>query len=257
MPATNNENVDLYVGGTLATEARHRGSQVWSAVPPWSPLEVSFTNIYWTEGDRFKALGLTNGAMVANFPDEVASADLVQATDTLKPTYVAASGINGKPALSFVGGGTAGQWLMVSGLPSRAHPNEYFLIFRNHVAPSSTGVFLDGATSTTRNYIDRAPATWRMMAGTLLNSGVAADENAHLLEAFFNTTTSQLRLDGTVLATGAAGSQASTGYTLGGQVGGAGNFVTMELVFMGVKNGALSTDERVAMRDWASSRYVI
>ena len=43
----------------------------YSRASSFSPLQVGWTHAYWAEGPEFAALGLSNGAAVATWPDEV------------------------------------------------------------------------------------------------------------------------------------------------------------------------------------------
>jgi len=66
----------------------------------FDPTTMSWRNLWWAEGAKFKALGLTDGAAVGSWPDETASANWTQATAGFKPLYRAAyANLNGKPGV--------------------------------------------------------------------------------------------------------------------------------------------------------------
>ena len=64
--------------------------------------EIPFTHAWWSEGAEFRALGLSDGQTVATLPDEVGTADAVQASESLKPVYRAATpAMNNRPTIEF------------------------------------------------------------------------------------------------------------------------------------------------------------
>lgn len=66
-------------------------------------------------------------------------------------------------------------------------------------------------------YQEGTPSTWRLYAGSVLNSGVSVDTSAHTMTSIFNGASSQLFKDGTQIgATSNAGSTGITKISIGG-----------------------------------------
>ena len=66
-------------------------------------------------------------------------------------------------------------------------------------------------------YQKGTPSTWRLYAGSVLNSGVSVDTSAHTMTSIFNGASSQLFKDGTQIgATSNAGSTGITKISIGG-----------------------------------------
>lgn len=146
--------------------------------------------------------------------------DATQGTASAQPTYVA-DGIGGLPTFSFDGG----DYLESTGW-TNAQPNTIIAIAQLTAAAVSDSSFhsiYDGIAPTRHalSKKDSVPKVWKLYAGVSLNSGTVADSANHIFVTQWNSGvgSSYLRLDGTQIALGNAGSSTLTGLTIGSDVG--------------------------------------
>src|SRR5438552_554844 len=100
-------------------------------VVPFSPLSISATALWWTEGTELAALGLADGAAVSTFPDEIGTADFTQATASAKPAYQASvAQLGNRPTLRF-----DGTTDFMAATIALTQPTEYLVIARYTTAP--------------------------------------------------------------------------------------------------------------------------
>ena len=229
---------------------RRAASQLASS---FSPLQVGWTHAHWAEGPEFLALGLSNGAAVSNWPDEIGTADLVQATETKQPAYAATGGANSKPAIDPDGG----DWLRVTYTPSIAQPVTVVVV--GAMSTSASGELIDGAVEDTGyiNYISSGGGTFRMYAGAYI-TGPTGNTSPHLFMAYYNGASSVLGVDGSETS-GNAGTAARNGVTVFGR-GAPGNNENQSnpASFVGVFTGDVRTDPKWAQfKAWVTSHYGI
>lgn len=154
-------------------------------------------------------LALSDGNAVSTWPDETNNGyDL---TEGSAPQYVA-DGINGNPVVSFDG---VEDVLDVT-FSQLAQPNHVFIAGR-YVGGSGERLF-QSPDSNARHNVDTGGdgTNFGIYAGDLLNTGVAADTDPHILTARFDGTNSLHRVDaGNVAsATGDAGNESMGGIRL-------------------------------------------
>ena len=247
-----------------------------------SPLDITWDHAYWVEGPEFTALygasgtggGLTVGYMSLNagtssstidtWPDEVGTLDATQATAANKPTYDPAgiSAWNNQPYVDFPaaagGGGTNGTGLRTATFTSSVQPNEIVVIARQTATQATAGELVWGVNSvgSQSHMIQANDAThWRMYAGgTGITTGAILDTNAHVFDGQFNTTSSAFVIDGTTQASGDAGGNGFARLSIG--MDGLGAVIAPQIVFVGVKLGALLTaGNRSDLVAYSQSKY--
>jgi hypothetical protein len=133
---------------------------------------------------------------------------LTQSTSANRPYYEVAQ-IGTLPALDF----RLSQSLVISG-PVWSQPNTIFLVGRSDVPAATFQTFTDGATSTGRHCLRYASSIYLAQTSNPISGGVT-DANAHVWCVKFNGATSELRIDGAVVATGNVGTHSLEGLTVG------------------------------------------
>jgi len=95
----------LYLGATEVTKAYLGASEVYSsAVAAWTPAELGADLALWLDADDASTITL-NGSTVSQWSDKSGNGrNATQATAGNQPTYTA-SGLNGKPVITFPGSG--------------------------------------------------------------------------------------------------------------------------------------------------------
>jgi len=187
--------------GTAIEEITVDGQTVFSAVqvPDSGDLHARYDA---TE------LSFSDGQSVSTWNDQTGNGhDLTAGTP---PTYIS-NGINGNPVVSFDG---VNDFLDVA-WSALSQPNHVFVVFQlqKTTGPSTFQAITDSANSSNRNVFS-ADDEFVMFAGSAIN-GTASDTNNHIGSALFDTTTSNLRIDGSQVASGNVGTQSLDGFRVG------------------------------------------
>ena len=171
-----------------------------------------------------------DGDVVGSLTDLTANADHVsQAATGNKPTWQNGVGdlLNGQPVIRcdgiddyLVGAFTSGGLM--------AQPNTVFVVGVLDVAAvndDATNMLVDGDDSTHRHLVyesDPAGAVhqWTLFAGANLGWGTVSDSSWHMFIGLFNSTSSEVWVDGGVGVVGNAGTQDLDGRAIGGQYNG-------------------------------------
>lgn len=137
-------------------------------------------------------------------------------------------------------------------------PFAVFGVVKCRAAPvGSFGYLLDGATqdSTVWHQTDGG-ADLRMYAGVgglILTLGTTV---FHYAMCVFNGASSEAWLDGSLVASGNAGTQNAGGLRIGAQSGGAGaNFAIFDVAELAVITGVPSSDVRTSLAEYAEAEY--
>lgn len=224
-----------------------------AGAPAFHPVtSIAWHAAFWTGGADFAALGLSNGAAVTTWPDETANGrDLTQATAGSKPTYTASSaGFNSHPTVACDGTADFMQTASWTGITGT------IVVVGKLTGGSTSKTIVDGIGSSNRHLLfSNSSAKWSINSGTSIASAGSSDTSLHYFRAEFGATDT-LTIDGTSSISGDAGAQTLTGITLGARYDGTTNFGAIEAAFIGVLSGALTTDERTALRAWAQATYL-
>lgn len=219
---------------------------------PFTELGITWNHGYWTSGPEFQALGLSDGAAVGTWPDEVSTKDATQGTAINKPTFLAVdTNIGSRPSVQFgLSGGT--HWLASAAFASAlTQPNEIVVIAYIRAA---AGGWFDGSANSSNQRIWRNNPDYSLYAGTVI-SGTTVTTGKKYMRAIFNGASSRLWLSETsVLGPANAGSGSLDGVTIGAFRDGGGPSQA-NIVFVGVKNGALTSQNRIDLNAWSQSVY--
>lgn len=240
-------------------------------------LAVGWTHAYCTEGPEFQAVapaatgGVTVGPMqmtipvttllVANWPDEVGTADLTQATDANKPFYTASSAdMNNLPTIWT--GDPSDKRFLVNDWSDIAQTYEVVMIGR--VRSLSTGRPLWDGVGTTFSALSSiavggssAGTGWRMSIdnGGGISQGGTRDSNKHMFRMVANGGSSGLWIDEAAIISGGsgAGTNAMTGLTIGSSASGsAGTAGYNDYWGIFVKSGSLTATQRSEIHSFVS-----
>ncbi len=197
---------------------RHRNPSRRSAV-------VNDTALSRGRPERFRGSGLairlladstyiTIATGVATWADSSGNAnDLTQATTTKQPLYVA-SAVNGKPAVRFDGsddflGPKAFTW---------NQPEHITLVYKSIVlgATSSHDAICDGNVTGNAVVLSANNTTYAIAAGVGLTDAELVNNTTYgYTMQLFNGASSRIEVNGTVKASGNAGTTAAAGFTVG------------------------------------------
>jgi hypothetical protein len=217
----------------------------------YDPLSaLPWSQAWWAENpaDTF-----TDGVAVPTWKGAgSAPVDLTQASAGLRPIYRASvAGLNNQPALQFDG---VDDIMAATGLATIAQPYTFAAIFNlTTVAPSLVVVVAD-ATGIGGQKIGINTAQWAMSAGTGIAGGTATT-GPHLATGFNSGASSTITVDGTVVVTANAGTNAAAAARYAGARGNPANWMTGYLAFWGVLARALTAPEAAALRAYSQSHY--
>lgn len=221
------------------------------------PLSIGWAHAYWAEGPEFTALGLADGAQVSSWPDEIGTSNLAQATAADRPLYRATrADFCNKPVIDFVDDGDR----MDVTWSSLAQPNEVVLIARKKSVQSGvethTRVWMD-SPSGNRHYLQSDQTTYSMFAGGSFVSGGTPDNELHFFDMLFDGASSFLAIDSVQVGTGNPGSQAMAGLRVSlNQASSTVQNPNLDVAFIGVKDTALTSQERADLYAWFLEHYV-
>jgi hypothetical protein len=249
-----------------------------------SLLDIAWTHAYWTEGPEFVASAPAAGSSGDSFrigaislnapsspsvyldtwPDEVGTDDLTQATSTKRPQYIASdAGLNNKPVVHFERWPTVNRsWLKVQFAASMSPIIDTVLIGRlwNH---TGNGTFLDGYAVRHRFYYQTS-STPDVYAINPESSGFSAnrtggvlDTSAHLWRYRMKSGDQLVAVDGTTVINNNAANPHPTldGLTIGDTFGETGAADTLDLVFVGLYSGELTSTQLSDLRSYCQTAY--
>jgi len=207
------------IGGTVKEDTVHIFAELGSpsnprqAVPirPWQPYSLEGTipasvNYQW-EAD---SLSLSDGDEVLTWSATTGGINL---SSTGSPIF-RSSGIKGEPAVEYNGVDEAHQSASAFTI---TQPNALYVVCKQDANTKHRVVTNNGSQGGSRQFLtleNSGPRT-AMYAGSFLGNGDYDDTNPHILGGYFDGSNSELRVDGSVEATGDAGSQDLDGLTVG------------------------------------------
>lgn len=214
-----------------------------------SPIDlVSWVAAFWAEGPEFQALGVSDGATFATWPDEIGAVDLISPSSGAYPTYDA-DGLAGQPAITYLSGDYQRQTSSMS------------------PAGTATVVICKVATTGSSRWHDNQASggggrwvmgtysgnVWQIYFGTSAGQTVPSNTAAHLFLYYQNGSNDRMEVDGTTIY-GPANYGTSTMARLNVNDSGGGGGVT--IAFLGVYNGDPDTDPGWAdFVAWANDKY--
>jgi len=209
MPPTSIDGTDITgatIDGTDVQEITVDGQTVFSAgggILPQAGLQ-----------HRYDAtqLSLNDGDPVNTWPDSAGTED---ASAVNAPTY-RNTGIGGLPSVEFVD--SANEHLQVNFASTISQPLEYFSVINlndNNFAQD----FVDGFSQNVRTRFNYGTGEMALLAGTPLVFSFNPPNSPTIATSIFDGANSELRLNGTSIFTGNAGSNGMDGIHIGTRLG--------------------------------------
>lgn len=227
-------------GGT-GLRAGAGGSGVASG--PFDPITaIGWLHAYWTEGPEFQALALADAAAVTNWPDEVSTLDLANASSSMVFDAVNST-FNGKPTLRAAGGANGTQLSATAG-GTTAVPFSVVMVAKVDSGAGTNAHLIDSPTSSPRYFIQPSTNTWRYgntstIDGALYTLEAAADLHLHVVRF---SATSRHDVDGINYALrGSSGTSGFNGISLLCRYATNG-MITGDVAFLGVYAGDIFAD---------------
>lgn len=222
---------------SLATQMRRAAAGV--SAGEYDPLSIGWTHGVWAEDPDWTNPG--NGNTITSWRNFGTPANPFDQTYSSKPTF-STTGLGGQP--TSVAAGAAS--LLPTSFASSAQPNTFVLVAE---ANSSSADFVDGG-GVRRHLVDLSSGKMRMFSGLVLSDTTDLTLNTpHMVVAEFNTSSSRLLIDGSVVASGDAGSQEITQPALFLSGG------TAKIAFFGFYDGVLGSSDQADLLAWAQDKY--
>lgn len=199
---------------TSVTDYAKTNIDTWTGSPDSVPGLIA-----WYDADDSDSIQHGTGTNVSQWNDKSDQANhITQGTPANQPTEESAVQ-NGKNVVRF--NGTSDLLRRTSWTGGEIDsPNTIFVVVKPDTDTGDHRTIVDGGEndSNTRNLIRNETGTgdYQIFAGTILDSGVAADSSFVLLRAELNSTSGRLFRDGTQIgSTGDVGTRVMSGITLG------------------------------------------
>lgn len=171
----------------------------------WTPASLP-NLVAWYDASDAASITSSGGA-VSQWNDKSGNGHhLTQSTSNLKPTTGTRT-LNGLNVIDFDGAVGSADYMDSNAL-NITQPNTIFAVVRHDNVSGNRGTVTEGTASGHRHllYVTGVGRTWGFYAGSGITSAVTPDTTtAHALIAVANSTSSELWLDGTSIASGNAG----------------------------------------------------
>ena len=214
----------------------------------WTPAALGSSLALWLDANDASTITL-NGSTVSQWRDKSGNArHVAQSTAANQPTYTA-NGLNGKPVLTFDGAQRMAASFSV------AEPYENWFVLQINGTPA-TYIFRDGIDETANRV---------SMVVTNNSLSIASENGANLstgtgfsfpygspliIGGRYNGSSSSIFVNGTVVATGTAGTVTTNGLTIGGRYNGSSLNVTGFYAEHILTNGVLSTTDHQTLEGY-------
>jgi len=214
----------------------------------FAPTDISGLQL-WLDASDASTITESSGA-VSQWDDKSGNANHVtQGTAALQPTTGTRTQ-NSLNVLDFDGS----DFLRNGAIGPFSQPNTVFVVGKAD-ATATTQAFVHGDNFANDNAIGLTSSNFFMFADSALFGG-ASDTSTHIFIAEFNSTSSELFIDGVSSATGDAGSGSANDFRVGARYDGAealDGFVAEVLVY----DSALSTADREAVEAYLADKWGI
>lgn len=186
-----------------------------------SAFVPSGTPVAWYDASAIT--GLSDNDSVAQWDDSASTNHLVQAVGAQQPIYKTAVQ-NNKPGV--YSDGSAQQNLSVTLGASASQTNTIFIVCKPDTGEAGLDIVFDSTGSGARQavYTTGSPADWYMYAGSQYGGNALRTNVAQVLVATFKGASSTLRINGSQVDTGNAGTNALDGIRLFDSTGGNDEF---------------------------------
>lgn len=155
------------------------GSAAFNAI-----AALDWLHAYWTEGPEFEALALADAATVTNWPDEVGSLDLTNASSSMVLDAVNAA-FNDKPTL-YAAGGANGTKLSATAGATTPVPYSIVMVAKVTAGEGTNAHLIDSVASSPRYFIQPNASAWRYgntatIDGALYSLEAVVDLHLHVV----------------------------------------------------------------------------
>ncbi len=174
---------------------------------------------------------------------------LAQSTANNRPAWTENS-INGKYAAVFDGSNDA-----LTASFTLAQPVTAFLVAKWNT--TTFGTMMDGASGNSMRLFRTSSTQVALAAATQLTSNNTTPAAWHVFEAVFNSTSSNINVSGTSVASGNAGTATPSGIYLGVFGNGFSDPGNVSIASVLLYARVLSASERSSVRKWLGSLYAI
>ena len=226
-----------------------QGQTVLRAYNANEPLNINTTCEAWLDGKDASTFDL-NGVNVITWSDKSGNGrDVTQAVDGQRPSYDVSTG-----RVSFVAGNS--DFLQSTAFASAlTQPNTVFIVANLAAGGGAIQVIFSGAVAGNLNNFLMISGNFSLYAGTILADG-ARNANDNIKVGCFNGANSEYWHNGVSVASGAAGSQALDGISLGKQQSGI-NYADCDIMEVIIYNAAISAVDRDRITGYLSNKWVI
>ena len=215
--------LDEFSGAAAAYSLRNltflRGGPVVRVRRSSDNAQKDFTAAEVSDGSLASWVGAGNNGFVRTWYDQSGNGNnAVQTTSANQPTIVSSGSVileAGKPTLQFDG---INDKLQADGV-SLAQPFQFFFVAKETTDGTASNTFID-ATGQRANFFLSAITGTTISAGAILSDGAYPSNVRTLYTALYNSTNSFIARQGTITATGDAGSGGLTQMTIGNNSGG-------------------------------------
>jgi len=242
-------------GATLSAEHDYRVRAVYGGATAFNPeTDITWHSLFWAEGTAFTALGLSDGASIATWPNETAEPDATQDTVGRRPLYDEVSAINGKSAVYFnATQDSSGPALIVTGATATTDTFSVITVAQTsaHTATQPRVFRSDGTTY--EAYVNNAQWSFRGIQGNASTFGV------HLQTMVIKDNDSRFYLDGSLLIADTIGTASPvSGWHIGGHPAPHNRSWNGPISFQGIYNGDITTDPSYPdLMSWITGHYGI
>ena len=218
----------------------------------FDPLSISGL-VMWIDSNDAATFTYSSGVLVSQWNDKsVSGRHVSQGTTTKQPSRNTTSP-TGKTTVAF--SSARADWL-TSAVITQAQPVTVFAHARySNVDTSNHQIQGNEGAGVPVLYTDSG--VWKMYAGTPLSSVTTDDASWHYFTAVYNGASSSLRLDGSQIASGDAGSSGWSGQSwhIGEQGSGGGAPWDGDIAEVLVYNSVLSTTDRAAVESYLLTKW--
>ena len=237
----------LYLGSTEVTKAYLEASEAYSsASSAWTPAELGASLALWLDADDAETITL-NGSTVSQWDDKSGNdRHASQATAANQPNYTA-SGLNGKPVLTFNGSPDS---LNFQGV----HDAQWSLAVVGQASGSNQAFIQFGGTNQFGSLFLEAGAYRARPVGSISASAPFTPAEQVIITATYDVATTDIWKNGTIGTQGAMGGVSSNASSV---LGSLHNIYNLN-GFMGevvVSNGVLSTADRQKLEGYLAWKW--
>lgn len=206
--------------------------------------------------DASQIVGFADAASLTSWADASGNGHtLINAPGASHPTYYSSTGaklVNGLPAVWFDHASQTGMYNSAGFGSALSQPFSVAVVAK--VTNNTQDCNITDGGPTNDCALGVASSTFEMFAGSLLNDG-ASDANLHLFAGVYNAGSSVLYIDGSSVASGAAGSNALNQFLLGNANTGTGLAMSGPICEALVYHSALSSGQVSSLRTYAQTKW--